>query len=324
MVITGTYNLSQEDYWRLSQLQELYLECDTTLVPVVINLCPIADLERFWNVKIYISDLSNNAFTNNITINCDASDKINLDGQTSQVISQNGGSCYLAVTNENTWVAFISYDDPDGYTTVQDEGVSLPQRSIIDFQGPGVVASDNGSKTIVNILAGNSFGLFAQTANSTPITATTAELSLIDGGIGSLSVPANGFQVGASFRADFGGIISAKNNDAIRIRVKSGALTLLDSGLQTLPTTNNAVWSLSLNFTIRQIGVATVASIVSYANFLSIKQSNATSEGFGFNSVNNTTFDTTIVNTLNVTAQWSSNSALNNIYSDYFTLYKIF
>jgi hypothetical protein len=57
---------------------------------------------------------------------------------------------------------------------------------------------------------------------------------------------------------------------------------------------------------------------------LSLKQSNTTSEGFGFNSVNNTTFDTTIPNTLVVTAQFSSNSALNSIYSDIFCLNKIY
>ncbi len=60
------------------------------------------------------------------------------------------------------------------------------------------------------------------------------------------------------------------------------------------------------------------------ALFLTIKQSNGTSEGFGFNNVNNTTFDTTIANNLEVTAQWSSNSPLNSIYSDFFVLNKIY
>jgi len=324
MVITGTYNLSQEDYWRLSQLQELYLECDTTLAPVVINLCPIADLERFWNVKIYISDLSNNAFTNNITINCDASDKINLDGQTSQVISQNGGSCYLAVTNENTWVAFISYDDPDGYTTVQDEGVSLPQRSIIDFQGPGVVASDNGSKTIVNILAGNSFGLFAQTANSIPITNTIVEGTLIDGGVGSLTVPANGFQLADSFNAVMSGIISSKNNTTIRIRIKAGSILLGDTGLITMPQTTNQHWEISARFTVRAIGGPGVASIVTSGTFTYSKDASNAFEGADFSTINNTTFDTTIGNTLDVTVQWGAAEVQNDIFTQYFTLNKIF
>jgi hypothetical protein len=172
--------------------------------------------------------------------------------------------------------------------------------------------------------AATNYGLFTQLANSPVITGTTAELTLIDGGLGSLSVPANGFAVGDTFRADFGGLKSTKNGDTIRIRIKTGSIILADSGPQTMPATTNAVWSLSINFTIRAIGPAGVASIVTLANFLSIKQSNATSEGFGFNTVNNTTFDTTTSNTLDVTAEFSSASGLNSIYSDIFILNKIY
>ncbi len=172
--------------------------------------------------------------------------------------------------------------------------------------------------------AATNYGLFAQLGNSPVITGTTAELTLINGGVGSLSVPANGFLVGDTFRGDFGGVLSAKNNDTIRIRVETNGIILADSGSQTLPATTNAVWSLSLDFTIRAVGAAGVASIVTLANFLSIKQSNGTSEGFGFNTVNNTTFDTTTSNTLDVTAEFSSTSPLNSIYSDIFTLNKIY
>ncbi len=56
------------------------------------------------------------------------------------------------------------------------------------------------------------YGLFAQTANSAIITNTTTETSLINGGVGTLTVPANGFSVGDSFRAVFGGLVNANNN----------------------------------------------------------------------------------------------------------------
>jgi hypothetical protein len=101
-------------------------------------------------------------------------------------------------------------------------------------------------------------------------------------------------------------------------------VVLADSGVQTMVTTINDVWQLTLNFTIRQIGGAGVADIVTLGVFHSTKQSNNTPLGFAFNSVNNTTFDTTISNTLDVTAQWSSNSPLNSIYSDIFILNKIY
>jgi hypothetical protein len=168
-------------------------------------------------------------------------------------------------------------------------------------------------------------GLYAQTANSTIITNTTAELSLINGGVGSLSVPANGFKVGDSFRAVFGGVINATNNQNITIRVKAGSLVLLTSGLQNLGSSViNDVWSLNIDFTIRQIGPAGTASIVTLGAFHYTKTNNASVQGFGFNVVNDTTFDTEISNALNVTAQWQNASTGNNIYSDIFILNKTY
>lgn len=168
------------------------------------------------------------------------------------------------------------------------------------------------------------YGLFSQTGNSITISGTTTETTLIDGGVGTLSVPANGFSVGDSFRADFGGIWSTRNNDTVRIRVKTGSVILADSGLQTLTSITDDVWQLSINFTVRTLGGPGVASIVALGVFHSVKQSNGTQAGFAFNTLNNTTFDTTINNTLDVTAEFSSTSPLNKMYSDIFVLNKIY
>jgi hypothetical protein len=216
-------------------------------------------------------------------------------------------------------------------TQVQDvttdvKELSVPEEgALIMCEGILYVGVDNDWQRLYSSLpSGTNIGLFAQTGDSVAVTATTTETTIINGGVGTLFVPANGFNVGDTFRADFAGQMSAKNNDSIRIRVKAGSVVLADSGLQTMPTTNNAVWSLSLDFTIRQLGGAGTASVVTIGNFLHVKQSNNTSQGFGFNTVNNTTFNTTIPNTLNVTVQWSSNSADNSIYSDVFVLNKVY
>ena len=214
-----------------------------------------------------------------------------------------------------------------GYKTVKDESTALTQRSVLKFAGSGVSAADSGGETVVTIPglpSTNSYGLFAQTANSTTITATTSELTLIDGGVGSLSVPANGFAVGDSFRADMGGVMSAQNNNTIRIRLKSGSVDLGDSGPLTMPAITNQVWMLTVNFTVRSIGAAGVASVVALAQFHILKLASGTQQGFAWNTVNSTTFDTTISNTLNITAQFSSNNANNSIYSDIFVLNKIY
>jgi hypothetical protein len=171
---------------------------------------------------------------------------------------------------------------------------------------------------------GPSGGLFAQTANSTPVTGTIVETTLIGAGVGTLSVPANGFSIGDSFRAIFGGILNTANNQTIRIRVKSGSIILLDSGTQSITNITNNVYNLHIDFTIRALGGAGTASIVSLGAFNYVKTSNGAIEGFGFNVVNNTTFNTTINNTLNVTIQWGSTNGGNSIYSDIFILNKTY
>ena len=213
------------------------------------------------------------------------------------------------------------------YDTVQNEGTSLTQRDTIDFQGAGVTASDDGTKTTVTIpgpIATTNFGLFAQTANSTPITNTTVETSLINGGVGSLTVPANGFTVGDSFRLDMGGVMSAQNNNTITIRLKSGSVSFGDSGAMVMPSITNQVWYLTTTFTVRSIGAAGVASIVALSQFHILKLASGTQQGFAWNTVNSTTFNTTISNTLDITVQWGSANANNSIYSDIFTLNKTY
>ena len=187
-----------------------------------------------------------------------------------------------------------------------------------------LVRASDGAVKYRTISTSTTYGLFAQTGNSTPII-SNAEGTLIDGGVGTLSVPANGFSVGDSFKADFGGLMSCKNNETLTIRIKAGSTVLSLSPNFQMPGINNQVWLLSINFTIRAIGPAGTASIVVLANLHVLKQASGVQEGFGWNTINITTFDTTISNTLNVTAQWGSNTpAQNSIYSDIFVLNKIY
>ena len=191
---------------------------------------------------------------------------------------------------------------------------------ISDSGNPNLLLNQQGDW----VTHSNTQGLFAQTGNSTIISGTTVESTLINGGVGTLSVPANGFQVGDSFRLIFGGVLTAANNQTIRIKSKTNGVVLLDSGVQPISNITNDIWSLNIDFTIRQIGAATVASIVSLGSFHYTKTSNAAIQGFAFNVVNNTTFDTTINNTLDITVQWGSNNAGNSIYSDIFILNKTY
>lgn len=186
-------------------------------------------------------------------------------------------------------------------------------------------ASGNGNVTIsVDRAALHSGGLYAQIADSIPITGTTLPGNLIDGGVGTLSVPANGFQVGDSFIAYFSGNISCVNNETIHIHCYSDGQALADTGIVTLNATTNKSWEMFINFTIRNIGPAGVASIATSGRFSYNKNSNNSPESIGFYSLNNTTFDTTVNNTLQVTSQWGSANMLNTIYTRVFNLYRIY
>ena len=205
-----------------------------------------------------------------------------------------------------SWMAIVNYDvDPSGITNK------------IPFSAVTAIPD-----TVVQ-------GFFSQTGNSTPISGTTSELSLVGPGVGTLSVPANTFEVGNSYRVIMGGILSANSNDDIRIRVKTntigGSITLADSGFQNLAgTSGNEVFILELNFTVRQIGGSGVASIVTLGIFTNFKTNTGANTGFAFNNVYSTDFDTTISNTLDITAEWDNASASNIIYSDIFNLRKTY
>jgi hypothetical protein len=89
--ITGNYTLNVDDSWRALNLQEIYLQCNTSLGAVNIDLFEIIDLDGFWNVKIFITDISNNASVNNIVVNASGSDIIDSTGTSSSTINLNGG-----------------------------------------------------------------------------------------------------------------------------------------------------------------------------------------------------------------------------------------
>jgi hypothetical protein len=234
-------------------------------------------------------------------------------------IIESDGSLYVWNTATSAWEDVGDLQGPPGPQGIQ--GVQGNQ-GIQGVQGIQGLKGDTGDTGPQGPAGTN--GLYAQTGNSTPITGTTVETTLINGGVGTLSVPPNGFQIGDSFRAIFGGVVSAANNQTIRIRVRYNGALLLDSGVQPITNITNNVFNLHIDFTIRALGGAGVASIVSLGAFNYTKTVNGTVEGFGFNVINNTTFNTTITNTLNVTVQWGSNNAGNSIYSDIFILNKIY
>lgn len=166
------------------------------------------------------------------------------------------------------------------------------------------------------------YGLYSQTGDSITVSGTISETTIIGPGVGTLSVPANGFSVGDSFQLIMGGVLD-NTNDTITIRIKTGSVILAQSDAFN-PAADSDKWFMSVYFTVRSIGGTGVASISTHGNFQVVKASNGTVVGEAFQNTNNSSFDTTISNTLEITVQFSDADPLNFIYSDLFVLNKIY
>ena len=169
------------------------------------------------------------------------------------------------------------------------------------------------------------YGLFNQTGSSRPITTPFVEESLLDGGVGTLSVPANGFKKGDAFYAVLSGECTFRNNDEINIRVKggkSGTVILAETGDLTLAGATNRRWKMEINFSIYATGSQGTASIASVGTFMYTKDASSEFVGINFSSINSSSFDTTVPNTLTITGEF--NNPGNSIFSKIFTLNKVY
>jgi len=205
-----------------------------------------------------------------------------------------------------------------------------PKGSELDPTDLMEVSVDTGSGyetrsiTGQQIISAGSYGLYTQTASSTPVTNTTTETSLLDGGVGTLTVPANGFKIGDSFHAILTGYISSVNNHTLTIRIKSGSVVLATTGAVTMAGATGRHWKLEVYFTVRTLGASGVASIATGGAFMYTKNASTNFEGTNFSTETTTGFDTTISNTLSITAQWGTANAGDSIYSEIFTLNKTY
>ena len=182
----------------------------------------------------------------------------------------------------------------------------------------------------VNTATTVNYGLYNQTGSSLPVSgsATVVETSgsLLSGGVGSLDIPANGFQVGSAFQAKMAGKINIANNHTLDIQFKADGVTLVDTGnIVMAKSTDGQNWALDITFIIQNTGSAGTASILSTGELTVRKDAAGETVSEIFSSINNTTFDTTISNTLSVEAVLGASCiASENIYSELFILHKIY
>jgi hypothetical protein len=168
-------------------------------------------------------------------------------------------------------------------------------------------------------------GLFAETKNSAIITNTVTPGNLLGQGVGSLSVPANTFKIGDSFHLKMLGHLGSRNNAGLTITIASTTGAIFGTtGNMILAAATDKHWELNVYFTIREVGIAGVATIMSGGMFNYTQNAATSFNGTNFTEENNTTFDATVDNELVVTAQWDGTSPQNSIYSEIAILQKIY
>jgi hypothetical protein len=131
---SGTYIISEELMYSSSIYQDsIFVICNTSLAPVNIILPSVDETKSFSNF-ILISDASENASTNNITISTAVGQTIN--NASSIVINVDGGSCLCLVSSSSLnqiggqpitskWVALQSNQSGGGGSYTANNGLNL-------------------------------------------------------------------------------------------------------------------------------------------------------------------------------------------------------
>lgn len=178
--------------------------------------------------------------------------------------------------------------------------------------------------TLISIIPSTTnTGLFTQIEDGPVITGTLFS-TLVGAGVGTLTVPANTFQVGDSFKATLFGHISCANNQDLSLKLISSTAPLGGTGTISMPQCTNQHFQFDIQFTIRTLGTPGFASILTAGFFTYSKNASNAFEGADFTLTENTLFDTTVSQTLDIQAQWGGPNPANQIYVESFVLTKIF
>ena len=245
------------------------------------------------------------------------------------------GSGYVYITGDKNRFNFYNNADVNyghiAQNSLSFKDPSTPWQFIINTPS-GIAANrtatfQNTSGIIAYLSDIPTYGLATLTTNCIPVSNTATELTLLNGTIiGTLTLPENSLVVGDSFKLSLGGLINTVSPTQLFISIKTAAGTILgETGAITIASTcTGKKWSLEATLIIRAIGAATLGTSASSGIFSFKEDSISSISGTTFASVNSSTFDTTIENSLVVTARWATAIPGNLIYTQTFTLNKVY
>jgi hypothetical protein len=141
-------------------------------------------------------------------------------------------------------------------------------------------------------------------SNETSVTGVQTALGLLGLGtvIGTLTIPANTFQIGDTYALKIGGSITCVNNDVFTLNLLTNLGLATEAVFATVVVTVDGAqtsgwYEIKVEFIVRAVGIAGVAKISTNGHYSYYNSTNV-SKGYGFNSINSTTFNTEIDNLL--------------------------
>ncbi len=174
----------------------------------------------------------------------------------------------------------------------------------------GMVISDGAEW--INVSKPKSRILYVQTGDQV-ITNTTAETTMLDGGIGSLIVPPNSTKVGDTIRIKMYGYISTETpSPTSNVRVKYGGAEIVSASVVLPANLSNQYTEFEILGTARSIG-ETGTIMVQGRSILGNSSGLSTISLRQFTELTETTVDTTILDAIDVTYEWATASPSNSI-----------
>lgn len=153
--------------------------------------------------------------------------------------------------------------------------------------------------------------LSGSTADSNDVTATAVETNFTTNST-TFVVPENSLQVGSRIRVSFKGRFSTSAvAQTLTFRLKRGAVVILATAPRTmvLGAVNRGLYG---DVIMRVVSIGVGGTIMAGMNIL-YQETNAFSDGYITPNITNKAFNTTIANTLQFSAQWSTGNVANHI-----------
>lgn len=149
--------------------------------------------------------------------------------------------------------------------------------------------------------------IFLATAGAT-VANTVTETTVIGSGIGTLTLPANFFRVGKTFRLTAMGFVSTTGTPTLNLRQKLGSTVITATGAVTTGSgLANALLSVSTLLTCRTVGASGTVIAAGQAGIGTVNA------GLYPTSGTTVTIDTTASQAIGLTAEWGTASASNTL-----------